>query len=103
MDAKGCPSMADTPYEGATPDQLRNPLVRELLAGHDMFRNQLTGMLAYVDDLTGKQSLDAPETNTRLQQLVRAGTQYTTMLHHHHNLESSMLFPPLRRDGLESE
>ena len=94
--------MANAPYEGATPDQLRNPLVRELLAVHDMFRNQLAGMLAYVDDLTGEQPLDAPETNARLQQLVRAGTHYTTMLHHHHNLESSMLFPPLRRDGLES-
>jgi hemerythrin-like domain-containing protein len=35
--------------------------------------------------------------------LVRAGAQYATYLHHHHHLESEMLFPALSRDGLAAE
>jgi hemerythrin-like domain-containing protein len=95
--------MTNAPYEGATGDQLRNPLVREFLAIHDMFRNQLVQMVEFINDLTaGEQQLSGAETNTRIQALLRAGTQYTTMLHHHHSLESSALFPALAKDGLDS-
>jgi hemerythrin-like domain-containing protein len=68
-----------------------------------MFRNQLAQMVEFIEDLTdGVQPLAGAETNARVQALIRAGTQYTTMLHHHHSLESSALFPALAKDGLES-
>lgn len=90
------------PYDGATVEQLRNPLVRELLAVHDMFRSQLTAMLEYIDELTdGELPLTAPEAAARTHALIRAGTQYTRMLHMHHQIETSAMFPSLQREGLE--
>jgi hemerythrin-like domain-containing protein len=95
--------MSDLPYEGATPEQLRHPLVSHFLEVHDMFRNQLEAVLHYTRDLiNGEQQLDAPETKVRIQSLIRAGTQYTYMLHHHHHLETDALFPKLKREGLET-
>jgi hemerythrin-like domain-containing protein len=93
---------AGQPYEGATPEQLRSPMVRELLAIHDMFRKELAGMLRFVEELrNGRQALSGPETQRRIQMLVQAGRRYTQMLHHHHHLESAVVFPRLAVDGLE--
>src|SRR5690349_22003474 len=95
--------MTDTPYQGATAEQLRNPMVNELLRVHDMFRNQLAGIMDYIDDLlSGEQQLSAPETGVRIQSLIRAGAQYTQMLHFHHHAETDSLFPMLQNDGLEA-
>jgi hemerythrin-like domain-containing protein len=94
--------MTNPPYEGATPEQLRHPLVHELLAVHQMFRNELATILRYVNELTaGEQSLSGAETNARVQRLILVGAQYTQMLHMHHHLETSALFPPLQQEGLE--
>ncbi len=96
--------MINQPYEGATPEQLRNPFVRELLGVHNMFRNQLAAILAYVEELiAGDQQLTAPATTAQIQALIRSGAQYTQILHTHHHLETSYLFPPLQEEGLESE
>lgn len=95
--------MADLPYEGATVEQLRHPMVQHFLEIHGMFRNQLEAILQYTRDLTaGEQPLNAPETKVQIQRLIRAGTQYTYMLHHHHHLETDSLFPKLRREGLDT-
>jgi hemerythrin-like domain-containing protein len=95
--------MTSTPYEGATAEQLRNPMVSELLRVHDMFRDQLAAIMNYIDDLlSGEQQLNAPETAVRVQSLIRAGAQYTQMLHFHHHAETSSLFPVLQKDGLEA-
>jgi iron-sulfur cluster repair protein YtfE (RIC family) len=94
--------MMNTPYEGATQEQLRNPMVNELLRVHDMFRDQLADIMDYIDDLlAGDKQLNAPETAMRVQSLIRAGAQYTQMLHFHHHAETSSLFPLLQKDGLE--
>ena len=94
--------MMNPPYEGATAEQLQSPMVRELLSVHNMFRNQLQGIVDYIDDLlSGEQRLDAPETRLRIQALIRAGSQYTQMLHGHHHGETDMLFPLLKKEGLE--
>jgi hypothetical protein len=94
--------MTDVPYAGATPEQLRHPMVRELLGIHNVFRSQLQAMLEYVEELiSGKEELAGPQTQVRIQALIRAGTQYTHMLHHHHQLETSMMFPALEQEGLE--
>jgi hemerythrin-like domain-containing protein len=91
------------PYEGGTQEQLRSPLVSEFLSIHDMFRNQLAAILNYIDDLlSGDQYLTSPETNVQVQALIRAGSQYTQMLHLHHNAESSSMFPALQKEGLEA-
>jgi hemerythrin-like domain-containing protein len=93
--------MTTTPYEGATPDQLRHHLVREFLGVHTMFRRQLDAMLRFVDDLlVHQQRLTGPETTAHVQRLAQATYQYTQMLHLHHHIESSGLFPALRKEGL---
>ena len=96
--------MTNRSYEGATAEQLDHPLVQEFLAIHDMFRNQLAAMLRYLDDLLmGKAQISGPETTIRTQALIRAGTQYTQVLHFHHHAETSSLFPALQEEGLEIE
>src|SRR4051812_31064107 len=93
--------MTNTLYDGATPAQLRHPLVREFLAIHDMFRRQLDAMLRFVDALTtDEQRVTGPETTARIQRLAQAAYQYTQLLHFHHHGESSMLFPALHEQGL---
>src|ERR1700682_2380082 len=95
--------MTDIPYEGATAEQLRNPLVHAFLGVHNMFRDQLTKILEYVNDLiAGEQPLSGPETKIRTQALIRAGMQYTYMLHTHHHIETSTMFPALQAEGLEA-
>lgn len=90
------------PYEGATPEQLRNPLVNELLGVHNMFRSELATMLRFINQLMeGDVALQSPETQSRVQTLMHVGSRYTQMLHMHHGLESSQLFPRLRGEGLE--
>jgi hemerythrin-like domain-containing protein len=89
-------------YEGATAEQLANPLVQELLAVHGMFRSQLASILEYAQALlAGRAELGGPESKQQVAQLVRAGAQYATYLHHHHHLESAMLFPALALQGLD--
>ncbi len=96
--------MLNEPYQGATEEQLRSPMVRELLAIHNMFRNELAAMLRFVEELTnGRHTLDGPETQTRIRMLIQAGQRYTYMLHHHHHLETAMVFPRLATEGLEQE
>jgi len=91
--------MTNQPYDGATPQQLRHPLVRELLAVHNMFRNELARMLEFVNELlAGEQQLTGAETDARTKALIRAGIQYTQMLHMHHHLESTALFPVLQKE-----
>ncbi len=95
--------MTDLPYEGATPDQLVHPMVRELLCVHNMFRREMNTILRFVDDLiAGKEQLSSDETARRVRSLIRAGNQYTQMLHTHHNLETSMMFPALEAEGLDA-
>jgi iron-sulfur cluster repair protein YtfE (RIC family) len=95
--------MTSTPYEGATAEQLRSPMVNELLRVHGMFRNQLARIMDYIDDLlSGEEQLSAPGTAVRIQSLIRAGAQYTQMLHFHHHAETDSLFPLLQNDGLEA-
>ncbi len=104
MAAETLTAMTDVPYTGATPEQLRHHLVQEFLAIHTMFRDELANILRFAEALqAGTQSLDSPETRSRIQTLIRAGTQYTYYLHHHHHLESSGLFPALAGQGLPAE
>jgi hemerythrin-like domain-containing protein len=95
--------MTTLPYDGATPEQLANPYVRELLGVHGMFRREMETMLRYADALLTE---DLPrsdsETQSRIQALIRAGSQYTWMLHHHHHLETDTLFPVLEDRGLDT-
>jgi iron-sulfur cluster repair protein YtfE (RIC family) len=94
--------MTTPPYDGATPEQLASPYVQELLAVHGMFRREMATMLRYADALlNGDQSPSAVETQSRIQSLIRAGSQYTMMLHHHHHLESDTLFPVLEAQGMD--
>ena len=96
--------MIETPYEGATMEQLRSPLVREFLGIHDMFRNQLTAIMNYIEDLvSGEAALTSPETRLQIQAVVQAGSQYTQVLHFHHHAETSSLFPALQKEGLETD
>jgi hemerythrin-like domain-containing protein len=96
--------MENAPYTGATPDQLTSPLVQELLGVHNMFRQQLAAILDFANDLlAGREQLDGPTTRQRVSTHVRAGAQYATYLHHHHHLESDMLFPGLTQQGLAGE
>lgn len=95
--------MPEMPYEGATAEQLHNPLVHAFLGVHNMFRDQLTAILEYVNDLiAGEHQLSGPETKIRTQSLIQAGMQYTTLLHAHHHTESSTLFPALQAEGLQA-
>lgn len=95
--------MLNPPYAGATPEQLQNPMVIQFLAIHDMFRRELKSMLNFVDLLTsGEVQLGMPETQMRIQGLIRVGQQYTHHLHMHHTIESSRLFPALQAEGLDS-
>src|SRR5689334_9070213 len=95
--------MTTPPYDGATPEQLQSPYVQELLAVHGMFRREMATMLHYAESLlAADQSPDAAETQRRIQSLIRAGSQYTMMLHHHHHLESDTLFPVLEAQGLDT-
>ena len=95
--------MTDRRYEGATAEQLAHPFVQELLAIHDLFRNQMAAMLDYVDDvLQGSAQLSEPETKLRIRPLIQAGTQYTYLLHSHHHIETASLFPVLQQEGLEA-
>ncbi|HML21554.1 MAG TPA: hemerythrin domain-containing protein [Aggregatilinea sp.] len=90
------------PYEGATEDQLRSPFVQEFLAIHDMFRDQLAEILAYVEDLLrGDGQLDGPDTAQHTRALIHAGTQYTQYLHMHHSIETDGVFPLLQDEGLD--
>jgi hemerythrin-like domain-containing protein len=67
-----------------------------------MFRNELATMLRFVNELAdGRQSLNGLETQTRIQMLIQAGRRYTYMLHAHHHLETSVVFPQLVERGLE--
>jgi hemerythrin-like domain-containing protein len=92
--------MLNPPYEGATEEQLRHPMVRELLMIHGMFRRELQAMLGFVDEiLAGNFPPDGTETTARVHALIRSGVQYNRMLHHHHHLETSMLFPALQREN----
>lgn len=96
--------MMNEPYAGATPDQLRHPLVQEFLAIHNMFRSELGRMLTFVNQLIdGEAQLNTPETTHRTHMLIRTGRQYTQLLHFHHHAESSHLFPALHEQGLETE
>src|SRR5688572_25615501 len=91
--------MTNQPYEGATPQQLQHPMVRELLAIHGMFRREMETMLRFITDLIeGQQQLTETEITVRIHTLIRAGMQYTHMLHHHHTLETSFVFPALRNE-----
>ena len=95
--------MTNQLYDGATPEQLQNPFVRELLAIHQMFRDQLVVMLEFVNQLkTSERPLTGPENLPRIQMLVQAGARYIQMLHGHHQIETSILFPSLRSEGLET-
>ena len=95
--------MTNQPYDGATPEQLQNPFVRELLAIHGMFRDQLAAMLEFVNELIkSEQPLTGADTLPRIQALVQAGVQYSQMLHAHHHIETSFMFPTLHREGLET-
>jgi hemerythrin-like domain-containing protein len=95
--------MPEIPYEGATAEQLRHPLVNAFLGIHNMFRDQLTAILEYVNDLiAGEQQLSGPETKIRTQSLIQAGMQYTALLHAHHHSETSTLFPALQAEGLQT-
>jgi hemerythrin-like domain-containing protein len=94
--------MTDHPYDGATPEQLDNPFVRELLGIHNMFRHQLAAILEYVDKLiSGRQSMSDTATTTHIQAVIQAGVRYTHLLHHHHHLETSYVFPSLQKEGLD--
>jgi hemerythrin-like domain-containing protein len=95
--------MTTQPYDGATPAQLRHHLVREFLAIHNMFRNELGAMLQFVDSLvTHQQRLTGSETATHVQALAQATYRYTQMLHFHHHGETGSLFPALRAQGLDA-
>lgn len=90
------------PYEGATPEQLQHPMVREFLAIHDMFRREIASMQRFVETLiAGQIELDAAETRARVRLLSGAAFRYTSLLHFHHNGESSGMFPMLRGQGLK--
>jgi hemerythrin-like domain-containing protein len=94
--------MTISPYEGATPQQLSSPLVREFLAVHDMFRTELATMLRFIDQLmNGEAPLDSPEAQYRIRSVIQAGSRYTYMLHMHHTIETSTMFPALAIEGLE--
>jgi hemerythrin-like domain-containing protein len=94
--------MTNTPYVGATPEQIRNPMVRELLAVHDLFRNQLATMLQYLDEvIAGDQPLAGPQREVLIQSVVQTGEQFAHLLHLHHLHETSTLFPALEVEGLE--
>jgi hemerythrin-like domain-containing protein len=94
--------MAMLTYEGATPEQLRHPLVHHFLEIHDMFRRQLDAMLEFVDHLlANQQQLRGAETTARVRTLAHATYQYTQMLHFHHHGESASMFPALRAEGLD--
>src|SRR5688572_7246271 len=96
--------MTNQPYEGATPEQLRSPMVQHFLEIHNMFRTQLVIMLNYVQDLmSGDAQLHNQTTKAQIQKLVGAGVQYTHMLHMHHNLETRQMFPGLLNAGLDAE
>jgi hemerythrin-like domain-containing protein len=96
--------MNAVPYEGATQEQLRHPMVRELLAIHDMFRRELVQMLRAVESLLNKdQPLTGPEAQQQIQMLSRSGARYAWTLHMHHHIETSTLFPTLEREGLDPE
>lgn len=91
--------MSQMPYEGATAEQLQSHLVRQFLAVHDMFRNELAAMLGFVDELLdGHQQLTGAEAQARVHALIRTGMQYTQYLHSHHHHESSDLFPVLAQE-----
>lgn len=94
--------MTNTSYVGATPEQIRNPMVRELLAVHDIFRNQLTTMLQYLDAvIAANQALAEPQSEALIQSVIQTGEQFSHMLHLHHMHETSTLFPALEGEGLE--
>lgn len=94
--------MTTQPYEGATEAQLRHPMVRELLGVHNMFRTELERMLRYIDQLLAtQQPLDDAATTGYVQALIRSGSRYSQMLHTHHHLESTLMFPQLEAEGLE--
>ena len=94
--------MTNIPYVGATPEQINNPMVRELIAVHDIFRNQLATMLQYLDEvIAGDQPLVEPQREVLIHSVVQTGEQFAHMLHLHHLHETSTLFPALEVEGLE--
>ncbi|MCC6611821.1 MAG: hemerythrin domain-containing protein [Anaerolineae bacterium] len=96
--------MTHDPYAGATPEQLRSPLVQELLAVHNMFRDELASIVEHVDALlVGGQALTGAETTARIQALIRAAARYTQYLHLHHTIETTTMFPTLAQRGLQTD
>ncbi len=92
----------DTPYENATPEQLSSPLVHEFLEIHDVFRKQLQAMVSHIDGLlSGHEQLTDALTQERIHALIRAGMDYTQLLHAHHNRETIYVFPILKAEGME--
>lgn len=91
-------------FPGATPQQLQHPHVRELLAVHNAFRQELASMLEYVQDLlSGDRPALTAESDPRIQSLIQAGIQYSHKLHIHHQLETYTMFPSLQGLGLDTE
>lgn len=96
--------MTKQPYDGATPEQLKHPYVRELLAVHNMFRHEMVRILRYAEELIDHQQPPRPdESAAHVKALVGSGTQYSHMLHMHHNIETLSMFPALQRRGLKTE
>jgi hemerythrin-like domain-containing protein len=92
------------PYEGATPEQLQHPMVREFLNIHNMFRSQMEAILQFTNQLlSGEHPIDGLEAQSQVRTLIQAGVQYTQYLHFHHHHESSGLFPALAEQGLEGQ
>lgn len=93
--------MTNSPYTGATPEQLQNPHVQELLTIHNLFREQLAAMLDYLQSfLGGKALMNEPEKREHIHKLIRSVAQYSHMLHGHHTIETSFMFPSLKTAGL---
>lgn len=96
--------MTTQAYDGATPEQLKHPYVRELLAIHDMFRHEMVRILGYAEELIDQQQPPAPEESAAyIKALISSGTQYSYMLHMHHDIETRSMFPALQRQGLKTE
>jgi hemerythrin-like domain-containing protein len=94
----------DAPYEGATPEQLDNMNVQHFLHLHNYLRNELRMILQFVEELTrGAGEVSAENNRELLEGLFRAGSQYAQHLHAHHHGETQLLFPVLKREGLDSE
>lgn len=95
---------ANRTYEGATPEDLRDPSVQELLAVHDMFKRELAKMAAFVEQLlTAQEEIPHEQVARYIQNLAQAMYQYSGGLHAHHSGETEALFPELEKLGLDDE